>query len=189
MKEPSLDNELRRILTKFPYLRETYGFHLAFLTRDYGRYGKGFIVGLENEICKIVFTKESNSPVEPLSEYLGEKSALFNLNQIDYSLQDGWYPLTGLIFWLSGVEYKYPKDVDKDLEGISQYLKLYIDMVHELFRHPEEIETKLDYYRKLHKNNQINVDKIREERARLQALGQDLSLEAAIKNLQEGNDE
>jgi len=186
MEEPRLDNELRKILTVYSYLWETYGYHLAFFTNDYGMYSRGFIVGLENDVCKIVFTKESKSTAEPLSEYLGEKTASFSLDQIDYSMQDGWYPLTGLIYWLSGVEYEYPKDANKDLEEISQYLRSQIDKVHELFEEPKEIDNKIEHYRNLHKETQITVEKIREERARLQALGQDSSLEAAIKNLRGG---
>jgi len=69
---------------------------------------------------------------------------------------------------------------------MSQYLKLHIDKLINLFKYPEEFDRKLEYHRNLHKGNQITVEKIREERARLQALGQDSSLEAAIANLRGG---
>ena len=77
-------------------------------------------------------------------------------------------------------------DVDKDLENFSNYVKLHIDKVLDLFKFPNEFDKKLDYYRNLYKENQITVEKIREERARLQALEQDSSLEAAIASLRGG---
>lgn len=183
MNENRLDNELKRIQTKLPFLWESYDFHVVFLTRDYGMYYKGFIIGLENSLCKLAFSKETNSPNGPIAEYVGTKIASFNLNHSDYSLQDGWYSLTGLIFWLTGVEYEFNKNVDQDLENVSQYLKRNIDKLLDLFRVPDEIDKKLNYYQNLHKENQITVERIREERARLHALGQDSSLEAAIASL------
>jgi len=186
MEETRLDNELERLYQKLPFLWEIYDFHVKYFTRDYGMYCKGFIIGLENDVCKLVFEKESNSPVEPIRDYVGTKSALFTPPNYSYFAEYGWYSLTGLIFWLSGVEYRYIKDVDKDLENLSQYLRIYINKVLDLFKYPEEFDKKLEYYRNLHKENQITVETIREERARLQALGQDSSLEAAIANLRGG---
>ena len=61
-----------------------------------------------------------------------------------------------------------------------------MDKVIDLFRFPNEFDSKLEYYRNLHKENQITVEKIREERARLHALGQDSSLEVAIASLRGG---
>lgn len=186
MEEARLDNELKRIQERFSFLWGSYSFHLAFLTRDYGMYYRGFIIGLENNICKLVFTKETNSSTEPIAEYVGKKAASFKLDHSDYSLQDGWYSLTGLIFWLTGIEYEYNQNVDQDLENVSQYLKLHMEKVLDLFKVPDEFDRKLEYYRSLYKENQITVDKIREERARLQALGQDSSFEAAIASLRRG---
>ena len=186
MKEARLDHELERIYKKLPFLWEDYNFHVKYLTRDYGIYYRGFIIGLENDICKLVFEKESNSPVEPIRDLVGTKSALFTPPDYSYFAEYGWYSLTGLIYWLSGVEYESDKDVDKDLENLSQYLKLHMEKVLDLFRFPDEFDRKLEYYRNLYKENQITVEKIREERARLQALGQDSSLEAAIASLRGG---
>ncbi|MEO8327490.1 MAG: hypothetical protein ABI618_16685 [Nitrospirota bacterium] len=183
MEESRLDNELKRIQEGFPFLWESYNFHITFFTRDYGVYYRGFIIGLENNTCKLVFTKETNSSVEPIAEYIGKKTASFKLDQSDYSLQDGWYSLTGLMFWLTGIEYEYDKNVDQDLQNVSQYLNPQMDKVIELFQFPDEFDRKLEHYRALHKGKQITVEKIREERARLQALGQDSSLEAAITSL------
>ena len=183
MKETRLDNELERIYKKLPFLWEDYNFHVKYLTRDYGMYYRGFIIGLENDICKLVFEKETNSPVEPIRDYVGAKSALFTPPNYSYFAEYGWYSLTGLIYWLSGIEYESDKDVDKDLENLSQYLKLHMEKVLDLFGFPDEFDRKLEHYRTLHKGKQITVEKIREERARLQALGQDSSLEAAITSL------
>jgi hypothetical protein len=149
-------------------------------------YSKGFIIGLENDSCRLVFAKETNSPSQSIAEYIGRTSASFKLNNSDYSLQDGWYPLTGFILWLTGIEYEYDKIVDQDLENVSQYLKPHMDKLLDLFKSPEDFDKKSEYYRNLNKENQITVEKIRAERARLQALGQDSSLEAAINNLRRG---
>jgi len=186
MEKVRLDDELERIYKKFHFLWENYIFHVGYLTRDFGFYGSGFIIGLENDVCKLVFEKESNSSAEPIRDYVGTNSALFTPPDYSYFAEYGWYSLTGLIFWLSGIEYEYDKDVDKDTENISQYLKLYIDNLLELFSFPDEFDKKMEYYRNLYKGKQITVDKIREERTRLHALGADSSLEAAIASLRGG---
>ena len=186
MEEARLDNELERIYKKFPFLWENHDFHVRYLTRDFGFYGRGFIIGLENDTCKLIFMKETNSPVDSIIQRVGTKPALFRPPGDSHLSTDGWYPLTGLIYWLSGVECERDKNVDQDLENVSQYLKLYMDKVLDLFRFPDEFDRKLEYHRNLHKENQITVEKIREERARLQALGQDWSLEAAIASLRGG---
>ena len=186
MDEHRLDNEMKRIQENFSFLWKDYGFRTAFFTRDYGMYYRGFIIGLENNICKLVFTKETNSANEPIAEYVGGFGASFKLSHSDYSLQDGWYPLTGLILWLTGVEYEFNKNADKDLENVSQYLKLHMDRLLDLFKSPKEFDKKLEYYRNLNKDNQITVEKIRAERERLKALGQDWSFEAAIASLRGG---
>ena len=69
---------------------------------------------------------------------------------------------------------------------MSQYLKIYMNKVLDLFRDPEEFDNNLKQIRHQNKENQLTVDKIKAERARLQALGQDSSLEAAINSLRGG---
>jgi len=186
MKEARLDNELERIYKRFPFLWEEHNYRIRYFTKDYGMHQAGFIIGLENDVCKLVFKKETDSPAEPVTEYIGKKTAFFKLDHSDYYLQDGWYPLTGLIVWLTGIKYQYGKDPDQDLENVSQYLQPHMDKILDLFKLPDEVDKKLKYYRNLYKENQITVEKIREERARLQALGQDSSLEAAITSLRGG---
>ena len=183
MEEARLDNELERIHKQMSFLWTTYDCHLKFFTRAYGMYDRGFIIGLENKVCKFVFERETNSPRETIGHYVGKKDAPFVPPQHNYWDDYGWYSLPSLIYWLSGVEYEYEKDVDKDLENLSQYLKRHIDKVLELFQHPAEFDSKLEYYRNLYKDKQITVDQIRAERARLKALGQDWSLETAIASL------
>jgi hypothetical protein len=186
MNEARLDNELERIHKKFSFLWKIYDFHVKYFTRDYGMYSKGFIIGLETDSCRLVFEKETNSSVEPIAEYVGTKRSLFAPPNYSYYVKDGWYPLTGLIYWLSGVECGCDNNVDQDLENVSQYLKLHMDKLLDLFKYPQEFDKKLEYYRNLNKENQITVEKIRAERSRLQSLGQDYSLDAAIKNLRRG---
>lgn len=186
MEEQKLDSEIKRLYKNLPFLWDTYNYRLAFFTRDFGMYGRGCVIGLENNVCKLLFEKGSNSPVEPIIDRVGTKSALFTPPDYSYFAEYGWYSLTGLIYWLSGIEYETVKDVDKDLENLSNYVKLHIDKVLDLFKFPNECDRKLEYYRNLYKENQITVEKIREERARLKALGQDWSLEAAIASLRGG---
>lgn len=186
MEVPKLDHEIKRLHRTLPFLWEDYDFHVKYLTRDHGMYHRGFFIGLENDICKLVFEKESNSPVEPIIKHVGTRSALFTPPDYSYFAEYGWYSLSGLIYWLSGIEYESVNDADKDLENLSQYLKLHIDKVLDLFRFPDEFDRKLEHYRNLYKENQITVEKIREERARQKALGQDWSLEAAIASLRGG---
>jgi hypothetical protein len=183
MEEPELDNELKSLREKLPFLWENYGFHLKYFTRDYGFYGKGFVIGLESDICKIVFEKELPSSIQGPATYVGTKQALFIPPNYSYLGENGWYSLTGLIFWLSGVQYDVNKAMDKDLENLREYLKLYMGILLEMFTPPDQFDSKLERLRNQSKENRIAVDMIREEQARLQALGQDSSLEAAIASL------
>lgn len=186
MEKARLDNELERIHKLFPFLWENHNFRVGYITRDFGFYGRGFIIGLENGLCKLIFMKETNSPNDSIIQRVGKKSALFRPAGDSHLSSEGWYPLTGLIYWLSGVECERDNNVDRDLENVSQYLRLQIDKLLDLFKFPDDFDRKLEYYRNLYKENQITVEKIREERARLQALGQDSSLEAAIASLRGG---
>src|SRR5688572_20023965 len=165
MEEPRLDNELERLYEKFAYLWKNYDFHVKYFTRAYGMYNRGFIIGLENDVCKLVFEKETNSQNEPLKDYVGTKVALFVPPDYSYFAEYGWYSLTGIISWLSGVQHEAENDVDKDLENLSQYVRLHMDDLIGLFKYPDEFETKLENIRKLYKGKQITVEKIREERA------------------------
>lgn len=186
MDESRLDNELERIYKKIQFLWKAYNFHVKYFTRSYGMYHTGFIIGLENDVCKLVFEKESASIGEAIRVYVGTKSALFKPPDYSHTARNGWYTVVGLIYWLSGVQCERYKNVDQDLESVSEYLKLHIDKLLDLFKYPAEFDKKLEYYRNLNKENQLTVDKIREERARLQALGLDSSLESAIASLRGG---
>lgn len=184
MEEAILDNELERIHKQMSFLWTIHGCHLKFFTRAHG--WSGFIIGLENEVCKFLFEKERDHPREVIRPYIGKKDAPFAPPNHSYLGKYGWYTLPGLIYWLSGVECESADDVDQDLKFVSQYLERHIDKVLELFRHPEEFDSKLEYYRNSFKERQITVDQIKAERARLKALGQDFSLEAAIASLRGG---
>jgi hypothetical protein len=186
MEENRLDKEIERIHAKFPFLWKDYSFHVKYFTRDYGMYSKGFIIGLENDLCRLVFEKETASSNEPITEFIGKKHSPFLPPSYSYFVKDGWYTLTGLIYWITGVECEDGNDVDEDLGYVSQYLQLYIGELLDLFRYPAEFDKKLEYYRNTYRDRQITVEKIREERARLQGLGLDYSLEEAIKSLRGG---
>jgi hypothetical protein len=186
MEESRLDNEIQRIYRALPFLWEKYGYHVKYFTRDYGMYNHGFVVGLESDSCRLVFEKETKSKVEPIRYYIGKHNSPFLPLGDSYLIKDGWYTLPGLLFWLTGVQIERDKNVDKDLDYISQYTQLYIDRLLDLFQYPDELEKKLEYFRNLYKERQITVEKVRAERARLQSLGLDSSLESAITNLHGG---
>lgn len=186
MENDRLDNEFERINKSIPVLWEKYGFRISYLTRDYGMDYKGFVIGLENNLCKLLFEKETDSPVESIAINIGKKHSPLAPPNFSYFAKDDWYSLTGLVYWLSDVECERGKTVDDDLQYIGEYLKLHMDKVIDLFKFPDEFDRKLDYYRAFHEENRITVEKIQEGRARLQALGQDSSLEAAIANLRGG---
>jgi hypothetical protein len=61
-----------------------------------------------------------------------------------------------------------------------------MDILLQMFTPPDQFDTKMERLRNQNKENQITVDKIKAERARLQALGLDSSLEAAIASLRGG---
>ena len=189
MREDRLDNELNRLYEKFPYLWNDYGFHVRYLTRDYGMYYRGFLIGLENPVCKLIFEKETDSQTEPITEYIGKKHSSFTPPNYSYHAKDGWYSLPGLVYWISGFKCERDKNVDQDLDMISQYVKLHMTQLLELFGDSEPFDKKLEYYRNMNKDKQITVDKIREERARLQTLGKDSSLQAIITSLRGGKHE
>lgn len=186
MKESRLDNELERIYKTFPFLWKNHRFNVTYLTRDYGMYYRGFIIGLGNDVCNLVFKQEANSPVESVTINIGRKRSSFTPPNFSFYAKDGWYPICGLIYWLSGIECERDNNVDQDLENISEYLRLHMDKALDLFKFPDDLERKLEYYRNLYREKQITAEKIREERARLQALGLNASLEAAITNLRRG---
>jgi hypothetical protein len=181
--EERLDTELKRLRSKLPFLWQDRGFRVAYSTRDHGLEGKGFIIGLENEFCKLLFAKQSDSQTEAIRDYVGFNTARFDPPGRSYSAPHGWYPLSGLITWLTGVDYDYVKDVDRDLENLSEFLRLYVDLILDVFSDPAQLHQKLQHHQNAHKARPITIQMLKEERARLQAGGQDSSLKAAITNL------
>ena len=91
MSETKLDNELERIYKKLPFLWEDYSFHVKYLTRDYGMYYRGFIIGLENNECKLVFEKELSSTTQPIIKHVGTRSASFTPPDYSYFAEYGWH--------------------------------------------------------------------------------------------------
>lgn len=189
MEDTKLDRELQRIYSKLSFLWVTYDFHLKYLTRSYGMYNRGFLIGMENNICRLVLEKETESIIEPIRTFVGHKTALFLPPDYSHLASNGWYPVAGLLFWLTGVQCERYKNVDDDLESVSQFLKLNIDRLLDLFKDSDSFDSTLQYYRDLHKDEQITVEKLRVERARLQSLGLDSSIEAAIASLRGGKNE
>jgi hypothetical protein len=184
--EERLDAELKRLHNILPFLWQDHEFHIAYLTRDHGPQGQGFILGLENASCRLLFARQSGSQTEAIRDYVGIKTAPFHPPNRSYSAPHGWYPLSGLITWLTGVDFDYVKDVDRDLENLSEYLKLYLDLILDVFSDPAQLQQKLQRHQNAHKDKPITVPMLKEERARLQAAGQDSSLEAALTNLRGG---
>ena len=99
MVEDQLDYELERLHKNLPFLWKDHDFHVKYFTRDYGMYYKGFLVVLGNDVLKLVFAKETNSSVEPITVYAGKKNSLFATPNFSCYAKDGWYSLTSLIYW------------------------------------------------------------------------------------------
>ena len=94
-----------------------------------------------------------------------------------------WEPLHHVVYILSGKRQKHiPDNPAKDLEQQGKYIKPYLDEINNLFTEPmyfeEWVHTQSEIVRHL-----VTVEKVRKERARLEALGLDSSMDAAIKNL------
>ncbi len=186
MDNLTLDNQLERLHRNFLFLWNEYGFKVTYLTSSYDTYGHGFILGLENDVCKLAFEKDPDPREYLIQDYIGKKSSPFAPPNQSYYVKNGWYHVSGLIFWLTGIQYGGHQDVDLDLDNTSQYMHLHMESLLGLYRTPKSFEEKLEYYRNLHKGGLITVDKVKEERARLQALGQDSSLKAALASLHKG---
>lgn len=181
-----LDIELERIFKQMDFLWEPHGCHLAYFTRSYGMYHRGFLIGLKHEACKFLFEHETGSRRDTITCYVGKKDALFRPPGDNLSASTGWYSVSDIVYWISGVEREYVKDIDQDLEFLGSYVKNFINEVFDLFRDSAHFDHRLDDYRTRFKGRQITVGQIRAERARLQSLGQDSSLETAILNLRKG---
>jgi hypothetical protein len=184
MDELTLDNQLERLHKKFPFLWKEYGFNVTYLTSSYDMYYHGFILGLENDLCRLIFEKDPDPREHLIRDYMGKKSSSFTPANQTYYAEDGWYPVSGLVFWLTGIQYKGHKDVD--LDTTSQYMKLHMDSLLDLYKPPDSFEEKIEYYQHLHRGSKIKVERIKEERARLKGLGQDWTLEAALASLRGG---
>ena len=186
MEELTLDNQLERLYSKFSFLWKEYGFKATYLTSSYDMYYHGFILGLENDLCRLIFEKDPDPREHLIRDYIGKKSSSFTPPHQNYYAEDGWYSVSGLVFWLTGIQHEGHKDVDLDLDITSQYMKLHMESLLDLYKYPESFEEKMEYYRNSHRGSQITVDKVKEERARLKALGQDWSLNAALASLRGG---
>jgi hypothetical protein len=81
--------------------------------------------------------------METIRVYVGTKSALFKPPDYSHLPQYGWYIAAGLIYWLSDVQRERYKNVGQDLASISEYLRLHIDKLLDLFKYPDEFDKKL----------------------------------------------
>jgi hypothetical protein len=183
MPELDLDKILETLHRKFTFLWQEYSFKVTYLTSSYDMYYHRFTLCLENDLCKLVFEQDSDPRDRLIRKYIGGKSSLIPSLSQGYYSSVGWHSVSGLIFWMTGIQYESLKDLDQDLDNTSQYMKLHMDSLLDLYRDPETFEEKMEYYRNLHRKSRITVDQIKEERARLKALGQDWSLEAAMVSL------
>ncbi len=90
MEKNRLDIELKRIHNTFPFLWQSYSFRTMYFTRDYGVYNRGFVLGLGNDICKLVFEKETDSLAESIAVNVGTKNSVFAPPDYSYLSKDGW---------------------------------------------------------------------------------------------------
>jgi len=50
-------------------------------------YYRGFIIGIENDVCRLVSEKETSSSTEPIAEYVERNNLYLRLRTIHISLQ------------------------------------------------------------------------------------------------------
>lgn len=186
LQDIRLDIELERIFKYMGFLWETNGCHLTYFTRSYGVYHRGFLIGLEHQACKFLFEHETSSRRDTIKCNVGKKDSLFRPPDDELSASTGWYSLSDIVYWISGLEREYAKDIDQDLEYLGLYVQNFINDVFDLFRDSGQFDSRLDNYRKRFRGMQISVEQLRAERARLQSLGQDYSIESAIASLRKG---
>lgn len=186
MSEVRLGNELERIHKEFLFLWKDYDFHIKYFTRDHSMHDRGFMIGLGNNVCKLVLKKKTHASDELFTCYVGTRSAWFTPPNDSYSASYHWYALAELSQWLSSDQHDVNNSADKGLEDLSHYLKSHMDRLLALMQDPKEVERKLGCQRNPRNENEITVEKIRVEQRRLQSLGQDSSHQAALANLRGG---
>jgi hypothetical protein len=164
MEKPTLDNELERLHGNLPFLWEDYGFHLQYFARDFSGAGRRSVIGLENKVCKLLFEKEVGSYPEAIRCLVGTKSAWFDPVNYSHSALYHWYPLTELLDWLEGRQYRAEDDADHDMESISDSLRLHIREILDVLKDPKEAERQLKSNRNLQGGNQVAVEEIGKQR-------------------------
>ena len=156
------------------YLFDEYDSKISHLTTDFGDRLDGVLIELSSPKLNYYFK---------LYRHKSYTSIGIEIRSKEKYPDREWVPLSHVVYLLSGKREKHvPDNPAKDLEQQGKYIRPYLDEINNLFAAPMHFE---EWVRTQSEtvNQLVTVEKVREERARLQALGLDSSVDAAIKNL------
>jgi hypothetical protein len=164
---------LSDIRRNFSFLWDDFGFRLAELKPRDGYRNSGYEVFLENEYCKLLFMSEGGILEEI---YVRTKQSPY--------FGRGLERLTSL---LTGKElksfYLTRTAEDEYFQSIASYIRSVLPEIMDMVKTPAIFKETIETLEATRKSEPITIEAIRAERARLDALGLDSSLGAAIENL------
>lgn len=170
-------NEITDILAamrkSFAFLWDDYGFKLVGLMPRSGYQDSGYFAQVENDWCLVAFQSESG--------YLDNISVVPHGKISRGEFVRRWARL-------SAGEEKEPSQSSYTPENVfnsfAEFARPYLVEMVELAKDPSLFEQRLKELNQASRSNQITVEMIRAERARLHSLGLDSSLGTAMENLQ-----
>jgi len=174
MKENVATETIGMVRMHLAYLFDEYDYKISYLTMDYGYHWFGISLELSSHKLNYHFKLSREDYSAPIRIDIAAKERYSGWK---------WKYLPHVVYLLSGKRQKRePDNPAKDLEEQLHYIKPYLDEINTLFKEPmyfeEWVHTKSET-----RNQMVTIEKVREERARLQALGLDSSIDAALKNL------
>lgn len=142
------------ILESFPYLFNKFGFKEVYYNNRYGRYGEGFLVGVQHGTCRLLFVKEPE--LRYISTWVGLNSAPFE--KPDIAGTEGWFNLPVIGHFISGNKMSVLDNFDKQdevfrLKIIGNYLETVVEEIMDHFKGRETVSFWLDSYYDFVKNN------------------------------------
>jgi hypothetical protein len=165
---------LSNIRRSFSFLWEEFGFGLTELKPRADHLNHGYEACVENESCKLVFMSEGAWLDEI---YIRTKEPPY--------FGRGLKRLTRLLTGRKPKSFYLVKaEVHEIFDSIAEYIQPTLHEMLELAKTPTLFDERLKELEAAARSNQITVEMIRAERARLHALGLDSSLGAAMANLQ-----
>ena len=163
-------NSIRR---SFSFLWDEYGFNLTELKPTEGYRFNGYEICFENEFSKIVCMSESGLLDEI---YIRTKQLPYFGRGLKY--------LTKLLTQKDYDKFHRARTTDEAFDHVAAYIQPIAPDVINLAQTPTLFKETIETLESLKKSEPITLDVIRAERERLDLLGLDSSLGAALENLQ-----